>query len=121
MSLQLDEQDPAEISKIFDDLDILTRESFIKEKEKIDAYLAHKFGIEKNALMPWHYQNRYFQEAPKIYDIDLDTYYADKDIVEISRTYYASLQLPVEDILAVSDLYERPGKYQHAYCTNDKL
>ncbi len=121
MSLQLDEQDPAEISKIFDDLDMLTRESFIKEKEKIDNYLSNKFGIEKNALMPWHYQNRYFQEAPKIYNIDLDTYYADKDLVEISRSYYASLQLPVEDILAVSDLYERPGKYQHAYCTSDKL
>lgn len=32
MSLQLDEQDPAEISKIFDDLDTLTRDAFIQEK-----------------------------------------------------------------------------------------
>jgi peptidyl-dipeptidase A len=75
MSLQLDEQNPDDISKIFDDLDNLTREAFIKEKESIDAYLAKKFCIEKEALMPRHYQNRYFQEAPKIYHIDLDTYY----------------------------------------------
>ena len=121
MSLQLDEQDPEEICKIFDDLDTLTRDAFIKEKEKIDDYLANKFSIEKTALMPRHYQNRYFQEAPKIYDVDLDTYYKNQDIVELSRNYYASLHLPVEDILAVSDLYERPGKYQHAYCTSDKL
>lgn len=121
MALRLDEQDPEEISRIFDDLDVLTRDTFTKEKEKIDEYLAKKFGIEKNKLMPRHYQNRYFQEAPKIYDVDIDTYYKDQDIVELSRKYYESLDLPVEDILAVSDLYEREGKYQHAYCISDKL
>lgn len=121
MSLHLDEQDPEEISRIFDDLDTLTRDAFIKEKESIDEHLAKKFGIEKNELMPRHYQNRYFQEAPKIYDVDIDTYYKDQDIVELSRKYYESLDLPVEDILAVSDLYEREGKYQHAYCISDKL
>ena len=121
MSLRLDEQDPEEIYKIFDELDILTRDAFIKEKWYIDEYLAKKFGIEKASLMPRHYQNRYFQEAPQIYHIDIDTYYKDQDIVELSRTYYESLGLPVESILKVSDLYERPGKYQHAYCTSDKL
>jgi len=43
MSLKLAEQDPDEISKIFEELDTLTRESFIKEKEKIDEYLSKKF------------------------------------------------------------------------------
>ena len=121
MSLQLSEQDPEEISRIFDELDILTRDAFLKEKANIDEYLSQKFGIEKTALMPWHYQNRYFQEAPQIYHVDLDTYYKEQDVVELARSYYASLQLPVEDILAASDLYERPGKYQHAYCISDKL
>ncbi|HMS91041.1 MAG TPA: M3 family metallopeptidase [Candidatus Absconditabacterales bacterium] len=121
MSLRLDEQDPDEINKIFDDLDILTRDAFIKEKSDIDEYLAKKFTIEKESLMPRHYQNRYFQEAPHIYGVDIDSYYKDQDIVELSRKYYESLGLPVEHILQVSDLYERPGKYQHAYCTSDKL
>lgn len=121
MSLQLDEQDPEDIQNIFDDLDILTRDAFIQEKEKIDEYLAKKFGIEKEVLMPRHYQNRYFQEAPKIYEIDLDTYYKDQDLVELSRIYYESINLPIDSILTVSDLYEREGKYQHAYCTSDKL
>ena len=121
MSLQLDEQDPEEISRIFDELDELTRDAFVQEKEKIDAYLSKKFSIAKDLLRPWHYQNRYFQEAPKIYQVDIDRYYKEQDIVELSRTYYASLSLPVESILAMSDLYERPGKYQHAYCTSDRL
>ena len=116
MSLRLSEQDPEHIDVLFDQLDQLTREAFAHEKKNIDIYLAKKFGITQEALMPRHYQNRYFQEAPKIYQIDLDTYYKDQDIVELSRSYYASLQLPVESILAVSDLYEKPGKYQHACC-----
>ncbi len=121
MSLRLDEQDPEEISTLFDELDTLTRDAFIQEKEYVDEYLAKKFGIEKSLLMPRHYQNRYFQEAPKIYQIDIDTYYKDQDIVELARRYYESLWLPVESILRVSDLYERPWKYQHAYCISDKL
>jgi peptidyl-dipeptidase A len=116
MSLRLSEQDPEQIDLLFNELDELTRDAFAEEKKHIDAYLCKKFGIEKDQLMPWHYQNRYFQEAPKMYEINLDTYYQDKDIVELSRRYYESIGLPVESILAASDLYERQGKYQHACC-----
>ena len=122
MSLRLSEQDPAQIDILFHELDELTRDAFAQEKKNIDEYLSKKFGIEKDQLRPWHYQNRYFQEAPKIYQIDLDTYYQDKDIVELSRKYYESIWLPVESILAASDLFERPGKYQHACCIDvDKM
>jgi len=116
MSLRLSEQDPEHISTLFDELDELTRNAFANEKKNIDSYLAEKFEITEEKLMPRHYQNRYFQEAPKIYQIDLDIYYQDQDIVELSRGYYESLKLPVESILQASDLYEREGKYQHACC-----
>jgi peptidyl-dipeptidase A len=66
--------------------------------------------------MPWHYQNRFFQEAPKIYKVDFDQFYKDKDVVALTKTYFASLGLAIDDIIARSDLYEKEGKYQHAYC-----
>lgn len=122
MSLHLDEQDPKEINTLFAELDELTRDTFIQEKKHIDSYLANKFHITENGLMPWHYQDSFFQEAPKVYPVHLDTYYQDQDIVQLSSTYYASMGLVVDDMLAKSDLYEREGKYQHAYCINvDKL
>jgi len=31
------------------------------------------------------------------------------------------MHLQTESILEKSDLYERAGKYQHAYCTSDKM
>jgi peptidyl-dipeptidase A len=117
MSLRLSEQDPQEIENLFNELDNLTRDTFIKVKSEMDDFLAKRDNVSKDKLMPWHYQNRYFQEAPKIYNVDLDKYYKDKDIVAVAKSYYASIGLPIDDVIAKSDLYEKEGKYQHAYCT----
>jgi peptidyl-dipeptidase A len=116
MSLQLSEQDPAEISALFDELDDLTRDSFAQLKDEIDTYLSTRLNIPKDQLMPWHYQNRFFQEAPAIYSVDLDKYYQDQNIESLTGDYYASIGMDVSDIMGKSDLYEKPGKNQHAYC-----
>lgn len=116
MRLRLSEQDPAEVAALFDQLDSLTRDAYAGLKGQIDSALAIRYGIAKDQLRPWHYQNRFFQEAPTIYQVDLDGFYRDKDPVELTRTYYAGIGVPIDSILAGSDLYERPGKYQHAQC-----
>ncbi len=118
MQLELSEQNPDDIEKLFDELDALTRDAFTKLKGDIDGFLAARYGIPKEQLMPWHYQNRYFQEAPRIYDVDLDALYKGKDIVGIATGYFAGIGLPIDDMVAKSDLFEKPGKYQHAYCTD---
>lgn len=116
MSLKLNDQEPEEISKIFDELDELTRDSFFELKEEIDNYLAKKFNIKKEDLRAWHYQDRFFQEAPAMYDIDLDSYYKNQNIEKLAINYFASIGMDVNDIIAKSDLYEKEKKNQHAYC-----
>ncbi|MBN2761818.1 MAG: M2 family metallopeptidase [Bacteroidales bacterium] len=118
MALKISDQDPAEILKLFDELDYLTNDAFADLKGLIDLALSQQLKINPDNLMPWHYQNRFFQEAPKIYESDLDKYYADKDILMVVKSYYEGLGLEVQDILDRSDLFEKPGKYQHAYCTS---
>ncbi len=118
MSLKLSEQDPQEIENLLNELDNLTRDAFAKLKNNIDEHLAKKFNLPKEKLMPWHYENRFFQEAPKIYNVNLDSYYKDKDIVALTKKYYSGLGLPIDNMIAKSDLFEKEGKYQHAYCTN---
>ncbi|HPT15360.1 MAG TPA: M2 family metallopeptidase, partial [Bacteroidales bacterium] len=93
MSLKLSEQDPEQISKLFDELDNLTRDSFTTLKDEIDTYLANRLKIKKEELMPWHYQNRFFQEAPAIYSVDLDKYYKGQNIEKLTTDYYASIGL----------------------------
>lgn len=116
MKLKLSEQDPEEIAKLFDELDALTKETFIAEKETIDNYFAKRYNVKKEELMPWHYQNRFFQEAPKIYKVDFDEFYKGKNLAELTEKYYQGIGIDISDILKHSDLYEKPGKNQHAYC-----
>ncbi|MBN2321770.1 MAG: M2 family metallopeptidase [Acidobacteria bacterium] len=116
MQLSLGEQDPETIEKLFDDLDTLTRDVFAEAKKEADRVLAKRYGVRESELMPWHYQNPFFQEAPRVYDVDFDKYYSNQDIEKLTKEYYAGIGLPIDDMVAGSDLYEREGKYQHAYC-----
>jgi peptidyl-dipeptidase A len=116
MSLTLSEQDPAEIEKLFDELDALTRDEFARLKGEVDEFYMKRYKIKKEELMPWHYQNRFFQEAPKIYPADLDALYKDQNIENITMKYFTGIGMDIEGLLANSDLYEKPGKNQHAFC-----
>ena len=118
MQLLINDQNPQEIDALFNELDSLTRDSFIQLKSNMDRFLGRRYRRRAGTLMPWHYQNRFFQEAPKIYNVDLDQFFRNRDVVEVTRKYFASLGLPIDDLIAKSDLYEREGKYQHAYCTD---
>lgn len=116
MSLELAEQDATELGALFDRLDELTREPFARAKEEIDAALAVRYGIAPSALCAWHYEDPFFQESPRIFAVDFDEYYRDRDVVSLARRFFEGIGLDVRDILSRSDLFEKPGKEQHAYC-----
>jgi len=119
MSLTLGEQDPKVISELFDQLDRLTKGAFAEVKNDIDNYFVTYYNLKSKAeLMPWNYQNRFFQEAPKIYAVDLDQFYKDKKIEQLTSTFYAGIGLPIDDMLKNSDLFPKEGKNQHAFCTD---
>ena len=122
MSLSLSEQDGEMLERVFDELDELTRSPFLELKEKIDDSLADQCGVDRSALMPWHYHDPFFQEAPGTASpVDSDPF-AGRDIVGIAERFYRSVGMPVEDITARSDLYERKGKNPHAFCMDvDRL
>ena len=116
MSLDLDEQSESELAALVDDLDALTGGPFARLKEELDGRLARRYKVDTADLRPWHYDDVFFQEAPRVYDAELDAVYRGHDVVEIVRGYFARVGLEVEDILDRSDLYEKPGKDQHAFC-----
>jgi peptidyl-dipeptidase A len=103
---------------LFDELDKLIKKSFTQLKDDIDSYLSKKFGIEKTELMPWHYEDKFFQQGPKIYNYDVDKYFEKQDISKLTQDYFNGINLNIDDLLANSDLYEKEGKYQHAYCAD---
>ena len=118
MQLHLNEQSQEGVLKIFDELDALTREPFRKLKIEIDAKLADQSGIAAADVRPWHYHDPFFQESPAIFSADFDSVYARLDILKLCRQFYAGIGLPIDDVIARSDLYEKPGKSPHAFCTD---
>ena len=117
-SITTTEQNVRELDAIFAELEALTDEPFSRLKEELDRILADGYGIAPQDLMPWHYHDPFFQRTPLVYELDLDRYYKDRDVKELSKKYYAGIGLPVDDILARSDLYDRENKYPHAFSTD---
>ena len=115
MSLALAEQDEGELFQLLDHLDRLTRPRFAAYKAELDAELARQFGVEVADLRPWHYSDPFFQEPPETGD-GISRLLEGRDQVALARAFYSAIGLEIEDILARSDLYEREGKQQHAYC-----
>lgn len=118
MMLFLNEQDGVELLKLFDDLDTLTKEPFKAAKAEIDERLAKNYGVKVGELMPWHYHDPFFQESPAVFDANLDAPLAKADILKLCSTFYTGIGLPIDDVIARSDLYEKKGKSPHAFCTD---
>ncbi len=117
MQLALAELSQEQVLKIFDELDALTRKPFHAAKAEIDAALARQCGVSVAELRPWHYHDPFFQESPAIYG-DFAAVYRPIDIIKTVRTFYAGIGLPIDDVLARSDLLEKPGKSPHAFSTD---
>jgi peptidyl-dipeptidase A len=118
LQLFLNEQKGDDLIKLFDELDELTREPFRAAKREIDAKLAADYQVDSKALMPWHYHDPFFQESPAVFSANLDVPYATADLLRLAQDFYRSIGLPVDDVIARSDLYEKKGKSPHAFCTD---
>lgn len=117
MSLRLQEQDPDQIEAIFDAIDKATAGPFEQFKAELDAGLAKRFGIAVGELRPWHYGDVFFQEPPGVEGLDLDPTFAKIDQLDVMNRYFRGIGLDgATRILQRSDLYERAGKVEHAFC-----
>jgi peptidyl-dipeptidase A len=114
-SLATGEQSVKEVDRIFTELDELTAEPFAKLKAQLDKILADGYGIRVEELRPWHYHDPFFQRTPLVYELNLDDYYAKHDVAGLCVDYFAGVGLPVDDIMARSDLYDKEGKNPHAF------
>jgi peptidyl-dipeptidase A len=119
LQLYLNEQDGQELIKVFDKLDDLTREPFKAAKAEIDVKLASTCGVKPQELMPWHYHDPFFQEAPGVFATDMDAIYANLDLIKLCRDFYRSIDLPIDRVIEkTGDFAPRKGKNPHAFCTD---
>lgn len=115
MMLECDELDETELFALMDRVEEGTRPLFAQYKGGLDARLAERFGLAVDELGPWHYSDPFFQEAPAA-EVDLDPWFVGKDLEALTSDYFRAVGFDIADLLARSDLYEREGKSQHAFC-----
>src|SRR5439155_8208750 len=60
----------------------------------------------------------FFQESPSVFTTDIDAPYRKADLLQLCGSFYKGIGLPVDDVMARSDLYEKKGKNPHAFCTD---
>jgi len=117
MELHLQELGEERLFAVLDEFRDRTDEPFRRLRAEMDGELAARFGVGPGELRPWHWDDFFAQEAPSAGGIaDLDAYFRDLDPVALARDFFAGIGLPVDEVLARSDLYEREGKDQHAFC-----
>lgn len=116
MQLTAQEIDESRLFATLDELARLTEQPFRAGKAVIDAHLIASQGVAEEDLRPWNYADPFFQERPDTGDADLDALFAGADIEALTLATYDGIGFDIRPIVARSDLYERDGKDQHAFC-----
>ena len=114
MALDLQEISEDWLFGLFDELDELTREPFLRWKREVDDDLQTRFGTQD--LRPWHYSDPFFQYPPRGTGIDLDPFFREKPAADLAKDTFAGWGFDLTPVLEASDLFPRPAKCQHAFC-----
>ena len=117
MELELQEVDPSWLFNTLDELVLTSDSSYQKTLSKIEESQAIEFTVDKKSLGPWAWKEPFCQEDP-LEPASLDALMKGLDLVKVSEEFFAKMGEDVSTILASSDLFEREGKNQHAFCIN---
>lgn len=117
MQLDLQEVDGKWMLKILDDLAKESEKAYQKVLKEIEDRQKAAFSVKAEDLGPWAWTDPFGQEDP------LDTHELDElvqkvDIEGSGRSFFHRMGFDVDSILKRSDMYERSGKNQHAFCIN---
>lgn len=117
LSLQGQEMDETTLGTVLADLQAHADGPWNRVKGGIDGELRVLRGRPQGPLRPWDYSDRFFQSAPRAsVGRSMDGWFSSTRIASLARSYYRSIGLPVDRILAASDLFPRDRKHPHAFC-----
>jgi len=118
MALATSELDEERLFATLDEVDRATAAPFEQWKLGVDTQLATRFACSVDELRPWHYDNPFFQFPPAGASVDLDPYFADRDLDDLTIRTFEGVALDIRPVVARSDLRPRDGKNQHAFCVS---
>ena len=94
LSVAMAEMDEDKLIATVDEADRATAEPFARWKAELDDRLAARFACGTGDLRPWHYADPFFQDVPAEGGVDLNGYFAGRDLVELTTRTFDGLGLP---------------------------
>ncbi len=117
MQLDLQEVNPEWLTQILEEVAQKSDKAYGAILQEIERRQAERFKVSISELGPWAWGEPFCQEDP-LDAQGLDQLVEGIDIALVSTQFYQKMGINVESILAKSDMLERPGKNQHAFCIN---
>ena len=115
MQLDLQEVDGKWLLNILDELAQKSDSAYAKVLSEIEGELSSRFKVKKSDLGPWAWSEPFGQEDP-LDSRELDLLVDGVDLSKAGLDFYRKMGVDVQPILEKSDMYEREGKNQHAFC-----
>ena len=115
MQLDLQEVDKEWMLKTFDDLAERSEDAHRKVLDHVEEEQQKQFGVTKEELGPWAWSEPFGQEDPLGTNL-FDSLVQDLNFIEVSKNFFHKMGFDTAKVLDKSDLYERTGKNQHAFC-----
>ncbi|SFS98544.1 M2 family metallopeptidase [Marininema halotolerans] len=117
MSLTLQELNEEKLFQLLAELKEQTDQPYTEIKKEMDQVIAARYlYLRPEGVRPWHYEDPFFQEAPMVFDVNIDEVFADHKLEELAERTFQEMGFAVQGILDQSDLYERDRKSPYAFC-----
>ena len=114
MSLELQELPEEWLFDRLAELESLTEPPYETWKARVDERLKERFGVTR--IMPWHYADPFFQEAPGESAASLEEILGHVEAADAAARTFDGWGIDLTTVIDASDLYPRDLKSQHAFC-----
>ncbi len=115
MQLDLQEVDEGWLFHLLEDLHKKSEVGYVKAINEIEQHQCERFGVTSEKLGPWAWAEPFGQDDPMELP-EFDALVANIDICKTALTFYKKMDIDIQPVFQRSDMYERQGKNQHAFC-----
>jgi peptidyl-dipeptidase A len=109
--------DPKWLLKTLEEFSQKSEKAYLHALSEIERRQSESYRVPLSELGPWAWSDPFCQEDP-LDTQELDQLVEGVDLAKTSENFYRKMGIDVAPILMRSDMYERPGKNQHAFCMN---
>lgn len=109
MKIRLDGLNVSYVDSLFGRLKSETDSAYARMKAELDSLFSQSFSVELSRLGPWHFRGHFFQNGLLACDAGRDRYYNYVGMSHMVLRFFASIGLPMDDVMARSMMSVKDG------------